>query len=121
MSFLIVTAGLQMLWALAILYFSTRPPAFAAHIISPHFDPGIVYSIYSGVHALYVIIGASFSVLLRSRGWIRASAFASAVPGPGVLFGLLQVVPAILIFRKVQGPQWDSFFKWLMREDSSGG
>lgn len=110
-----------MLWALAILYFSTRPPAFAAHIISPHFDPGIVYSIYSGVHALYVIIGASFSVLLRSRGWIRASAFASAVPGPGVLFGLIQVVPAILIFRQVQGPQWDSFFKWLMREDSSGG
>ena len=105
-------SGLQLCWAIGILYVSIKPPAALQDWIPPRFDPGIVYAIYSGVHGLYTLIGIGFSILLRSRAWMRAAAFATAVPGPGVLFGLFQVPLGIVLFRRLNHSRWEHFFRW---------
>jgi hypothetical protein len=103
---------LQLVWAMLILRISLRPPEALQAWIAPHFDPGIIYAIYSGVHGLYTLIGIAFSVLLRSRGWMRAAAVASAVPGPGLLFGIFQVPLGIVLFRRLGHSRWEQFFRW---------
>lgn len=100
---------LQIVWAALIFYASTSAAGPFADI---PFSPGVVYSSYSGVHALYTLLGVLLSVLVRSRRWMRAAALACAVPGPGVLFGLVQVPVGVFLFRRLGQKRWEQFFQW---------
>ena len=112
------TALLQMAWALAVLYASRhRPEALLLHGPAET-QAATVYAAYSGIAAFFVGVATFWSWFLDSRGWLRTAAFASAIPGFGILFGLLQIMPGILVYRTLGQREWVDFFAWRERRFS---
>ena len=107
------------LWACTVFYFSVRPPGWLVNFFglssATPFVPGVLYSWYACMHSFYVGLGVALSHSLVSRGWLRAAACGAMLPGPGALFGLVQLVPAFRIFRALARTEWKIFFEWRHR------
>ncbi|MCB1324255.1 MAG: hypothetical protein KDK35_03480 [Leptospiraceae bacterium] len=104
-------------WSALVFYFSLQPAEWLRSPGHPHFLPGILYSWYGTMHGFYIMLGVGLSHFLASRGWLRAAAIGSMVPGPGFLFGILQIAPAYRIFRRLGEREWLRFFEWRMRSE----
>lgn len=114
---LLLMAAAGTVWSFAVFYCSVRPPAwlpFLAGLETP-FMPGVLYSWYACMHSFYIALSVLLCHMLISRGWLRAAAVAAAVPGPGFLFGLPQLIPAVQIYRAAGQAEWKKFFEWRHR------
>ena len=110
------TAAIQMGWAVCVLYVSTRRPDIVPYSGMVTFQPGIVYAAYSGMQSFFLGAAIFLCWFLNSRGWLRAAAFASMIPGLGILFGAVQILPGLLIFRALRAQPWIHFFAWRERQ-----
>lgn len=106
------------LWALCVFLISLRPPGFLRPYSSPIFNAGVFYSWYCCLHSFYIALGVLLSRLLVSRGWLRAAALGCWIPGPGPLFNLPLVLPAVLIFRRLGSEDFENFFEWKAKTSS---
>ena len=105
----------EFLWAGILFFYCMNPPDFLAPYSRPYFNDGIIYCTYSVLHAAYIFICLLLSRFLISRGWLRAAALGSMIPGFGIFFGLLQIVPAWIIFHELKKTEWVKFFQWRSR------
>ncbi len=114
---LLATGTLQLLWAAAVFVVSILPPIWLRSMSTPTFLPGIIYALYSGTVALYLLVCTGLAHLLASRGWLRMAFFASVLPGPGILFGVVQVFPAFVALRRLGETRWENFFHWMEKRN----
>lgn len=113
---LLVSGLLQYIWCIGLFAISVNPPDYLLEDPShKSFHAGVVYSIYSGLHCSYMLICVFFSWFLGSRGWLRAAFFANAIPGPGALFGLIQLYPCYRIYKHLDQLHWKVFFDWYAK------
>lgn len=118
---LLLTGIAQVVWAVAVFFVSVGPPVWLRSMSSPTFLPGIIYSLYSGTVALYLLICTGLAHLLASRGWLRMAFLASVLPGPGVLFGVIQIFPAFVALRHLGDARWENFFHWMEKRNRLTG
>ena len=116
-SWLLLSAIAQIIWTSVVFYYSVAPPEILKPYSNPNWHPGVLYSVYSGLHAGYVLVCLLLGSFLYSRGWIRAAAFASLIPGPGFLFGIFTILPAAIVFYNLGKPHWKIFFAWRDRSN----
>ncbi|MCB1165152.1 MAG: hypothetical protein KDK37_03385 [Leptospiraceae bacterium] len=131
-------AFLQLLWGGAFFYVGSKRPNIILlpgeqsidiaenRITTPEahqrrpvlYEPTVIYAIYAGLHALYVLIACGMSAFLASRGWLTTGLVFSMVPGPGLAFGLIQAPLSWRYFKETRQAQWDLFFQWQARLQS---
>ncbi len=113
---LLLIAASGFFWGLSLFIASLALPnlfvsdlqIFPFSVVSP--SVRIIYSWCSMLHALYVALTVLLAHLLASRRWLRVSAFAALLPGPGLLFSLLQIPIALIIFYRLKQALWQDFF-----------
>lgn len=118
---LLITGSLQVVWAVSVFFVSIVPPIWLRSMSSPTFLPGIIYALYSGTVALYILVCTGLAFMLASRGWLRMAFIASVLPGPGVLFGVIQIFPAFVAMRRLGEPRWENFFHWMEKRNRLTG
>jgi hypothetical protein len=114
---LLALAALDALWSFGFFYCSLRPPLWLAAYVDTPFVPGVLYSWYACMHSFYIALCVGLGHFLVSRGWLRAAAFAAAIPGPGFLLSLPQMIPAFWIFHTMGREAWQKFFEWRHRSN----
>ncbi len=113
---------LQLLWGI-LIFFVNHYNTFYFYvlikkIINWNFDwltiflIAKIYSMYSILHSLYIIISCIMSHVLKSKNWFFSSLYFNLFPLVGFLFGFLQVPYSIYILKKLNSKNWKIFFKY---------
>ncbi len=70
-----------------------------------------IYSMYSLLHAFYIILACTMSYFLKSKSWFLSALYFSLFPFVGFLFGIVQLPISLSLLKKINSQEWNKFFK----------
>ena len=70
-----------------------------------------IYSMYSLLHAFYIILACIMSYFLKSKSWFLSALYFSLFPFVGFLFGIIQLPISLIFLKKIKSQEWNNFFK----------
>lgn len=112
---MILLATTQFFWG-CIIFFLNQKEEFQKLYLNFFYNENIyilfnIYSMYSILHSLYIILACFLSYFLRSKNWFRSAILFNLIPFVGFLFGIIQIPVSIFLFKKINSKDWNDFFK----------
>ncbi|GIX42159.1 MAG: hypothetical protein KatS3mg129_1892 [Leptospiraceae bacterium] len=118
---ILVLAILQFSWGCLIFYLNYKNNFNLFIIIKKYVNKNFnwfevytfikIYSMYSIVHSLYIILACSMSYFLKSKNWFFSALYFNLFPLIGFLFGFIQIPVSIFYLQKLKTKEWENFFK----------
>jgi len=120
-SIILLLAILQSIWAITIFYLNYKNILLFYLIFKKikliHLDwleihtIIKIYSMYSLLHAFYIILACIMSYFLKSKSWFLSSLYFTLFPLVGFLFGIVQIPISLSFLKKIKSREWNIFFK----------
>lgn len=112
---MILLGIIQFFWG-SVIFFLNQKEEFQKFYLNYFYNENIyilfnIYSMYSILHSLYILLASFLSYFLRSKNWFRSAILFNFFPFVGFLFGIIQIPVSIFLFKKINSKDWDDFFK----------